>query len=309
MKKLVGLIVLLVLLLPGGNCSAEDRVAMFWNLENFFDPDIPHEDKPGWSHGRFYHKADMFAKTVLYVGTSGEYTCAVPGLIGVAEVENEKCVKALCRRSGILSEAGYKYKYVHFDSPDRRGIDVALLYLADQYELLAAEPISVPDFQTRDILHATLATQKPDTLEVFVCHFPSKLSGKVSDDRRRVVSELLLNELVKLPMGHNLENPTRQIIIMGDFNSDTTDPLWREIPLQNHALAFPKASRGTTKYKGSWTTIDLFFSSTSGKMQVIKAPFLLEPDKSFQGNKPRRTYIGPRYNGGVSDHLPVILEF
>lgn len=325
----------------------------FWNLENYFDPVIEHPDKPRWTATKFYSKADMFGKTILAMPS-------VPLAIGVCEIENEKCVRALVRGGGVLAEAGYRYSYVHFDSPDRRGIDVALLYRKDAFKLAGAEAIGVREFATRDILHAVMVRSSiagrgldgdegpgvdaslaaGDTVEFFVCHFPSQISGASSGDRREIVAAVLDSALAAVPAG-------RKIVVMGDFNSDCTDELWEKIgarraemwagaekagrgrraedagsersaeeagsgrraenALANKAMEIEAKERGSHKFQGTWSMLDNFFCNFPSRMVIFSPEFLLEQDKAYGGMKPRRTYVGPRYNGGVSDHLPVML--
>lgn len=343
--------------------SGEQAAVAFWNLENYFDPVIEHPDKPRWTATKFYSKADMFGKTMLAMPS-------VPLAIGVCEIENEKCVRALVRGGGVLAEAGYRYSYVHFDSPDRRGIDVALLYRKDAFRLAGAEAIRVREFATRDILHAVMVGRDAgeagcgpaggegaglgggealglaaslavgDTVEFFVCHFPSQISGASSGDRREIVAAVLDSALAAVPAG-------RKIVVMGDFNSDCTDKLWDTIgarraemwagaekagrvrsaedagsersaeeagsgrraenALANKAMEIEAKERGSHKFQGTWSMLDNFFCNFPSRMVIFSPEFLLEQDKAYGGMKPRRTYIGPRYNGGVSDHLPVML--
>lgn len=316
---------------------SEQAAVAFWNLENYFDPEIEHPDKPRWTATKFYSKADMFGKTMLAMPS-------VPLAIGVCEIENEKCVRALVRGSGVLTEAGYRYSYVHFDSPDRRGIDVALLYRKDAFKLVVAEAIRVREFATRDILHVVMIGRGAgeagcgpaggealgvaaslavgDTVEFFVCHFPSQISGATSSGRREIVAAVLDSALAAVPAG-------RKIVVMGDFNSDCTDELWDTIgarraemwagavkagrgrsaenALVNKAMEMEAKERGSHKYQGTWSTLDNFFCNFPSRMVIFTPEFLLEQDKAYGGMKPRRTYIGPRYNGGISDHLPVML--
>lgn len=281
-------------------------VVLFWNCENYFDPfDDPlkndNEFLPGagrhWTWQRFERKRDGIAQTILDAGdAAGE----LPALVGLAEVENRLVVSQLVNKT-MLGEAGYGF--VHRESPDERGIDVALLYQRDRFRVLAVDSLRVPDVVTRDILYVKLR-EMPDrgSLHVFVVHFPSKRGGARGSDDRRKAAQRVLDAAVDSLL--QADDPAR-IVVMGDFNdTDCTVAGIAEPPFKGEP-----AAPGTLKYHGRWERIDHFFVSPTldASMQIFAPEFLLEPDPAWLGPKPRRTYIGPRYNGGLSDHLPIIM--
>lgn len=280
-------------------------VVMFWNVENLFDSfDDPlkndNEFLPGaerhWTWKRFEAKRDGIAQTIVAVA---DQTGELPALVGLAEVENRLVVSQLVRKT-MLEDLGYGF--VHRESPDERGIDVALLYRKDFFRIVAVDSLRVPGFATRDILYVCLA---PESLHVFVVHLPSKRGGGRATDERRQAALQVLGRAVDSLLRIDADS---RILVMGDFN----DTAPRVAGLAAPPPADPPAAPGTLRYHGRWEQIDWFFASPaladSARMDVFAPPFLLEPDPSWLGTKPRRTYTGPRYNGGLSDHLPIILQ-
>ena len=221
----------------------------------------------------------------------------------------------------------YDYKIIHQDSPDSRGIDVALVVRYDLFDTVFSEFIKAdyPELNgrpTRDILHTTLV-KSDDSLHIFVNHWPSKYGGTGYTDILRVRSaQLLLSEIHEI----QAKNSNARIICMGDFNDipesraiqllSSQDGNGADMQLLKYEEAGMKAS---LKYQGRWEFIDHFFVSESlinekglfclsGANARIYSPlFLLENDEKYGGVKPFRTFIGYKYNGGVSDHLPVIM--
>ena len=299
-------------------------VVMFWNVENFFDPfDDPlkndNEFTSGsvrhWTWSRFETKRDGLAQTIL---AAGDVWGELPALVGLAEVENKLVVSQLVRKT-MLDELGYGY--VHRESPDERGIDVALLYRRDRLRVVGVDSLRVPGVVTRDILYVKLSEmpgqaghddlsgsdRASDTLHAFVVHLPSKRGGaKASGGRREAALTVLVSAVDSLLR----EDPLRQIVVMGDFN-DTDCSVAGLVSAPRDSL--PPGSfdaPGTLKYHGRWEQIDHFFVTPAidATMRIFAPLFLLEPDKAWLGQKPRRTYIGPRHNGGLSDHLPIVMQ-
>lgn len=295
---------------PSGD---ENISVMFWNLENFFDwKDGGHSSSDAefstngerrWSSRRFYAKCNAIAKTLLWTAdTHGQ----LPDAFGVAEVENADVLRRLLNHT-IL----YKYDYgvLHADSPDPRGIDVALLYRKSRLQLLSWKTIHIDEFKTRDILLATFITTAGDTLNMVVNHHPSKYGGSISEGRRHSVMKRMVGVCDSL---ESLSNG-QKTLCMGDFN-DTPDAetfLLAEKRLVNLAVPFHQRGEGTIRFDGKWEIIDMFLVSPSmadGRMEILYPPFLMVRDNSHSGMKPLRTYLGPRYMGGVSDHLPIYYE-
>ena len=296
--------------------AQESFRVLFWNVANLFDckDDSRKNDneflpdaKRHWTPYRYWEKVRNLAKGIIASGD--EY---VPDLVGLCEVENDSCLYDLTRRSP-LREAGYRF--VMTDSPDQRGIDVALLYQRAKFKLLHHQSIRIPHKQlnrgaTRDILHVVGQVVSGDTLDVMVCHFPSRSGGQAESEPYRIfVAETLKHHVDSL-----LEVRSQPyIIVMGDFNDYPTDRLTDRLTdtkagLRNLMKGMPG---GTYRYRGEWGIFDQFFVSAEvpvKRVEILRFPFLLEEDGKYGGDKPFRTYHGMRYQGGYSDHLPVGME-
>ncbi len=281
---------------------------MFWNLENYFDwKQDTMFVRQHWSKRKFMVKSRAIAKAVLWIA---DEEGRLPDAIGVAEVENRFVLERLVRDTP-LSKAGYGI--IHFDSPDPRGIDVALLYRKATLKLLKAGPMKVenrsgPPMKTRDILLADFVRADGDSVAFLVNHHPSKYGGS-SSSRRKVAMERLREITDSL-----FSEGWSDVVSMGDFN-DTPESTeeYSEI-MVNLAIPLASKGRGTIKYSGKWEMIDMFFISPSLAdrnpgvvMKVEKIPFLMVRDNAHSGEKPFRTFSGPTYSGGVSDHCPIAL--
>ncbi|MBR6306106.1 MAG: hypothetical protein IKR38_04935 [Bacteroidales bacterium] len=302
----------LLLLLFGCSVAAAQEKVMFWNLENFFDyrndstsvsdAEFSSRGPKRWTRKRFNAKCNAVAKTILWAG--GEMG-DLPDIVGFAEVENGFVLRRLLQGTALRKT---DYAIVHYDSPDPRGIDVALLYRRTRLKLLSARPCHIYGadstvMATRDILTAHFAGPGGD-IAVLVNHHPSKYGGAESEPRReRAVERLAF-------LADSLGNiGLERVVAMGDFNDTPDNPMYSALPLENLALPLQRKGFGTIKYDGRWELIDLFFVSGAigqSHMEILQAPFLLKDDGS--GQKPLRTYSGPRYLGGVSDHCPVWLD-
>ena len=312
-----------------------------YNVENLFDTRhdslkndyefLPTSTRH-WNYSKYRKKLNALARTLTAIGG-----WTPPALVALCEVENDSVLRDLTRYS-LLREADYRYIITR--SPDERGIDVALLYQRHLFKPLSHQNIRVtpPDRKlrpTRDILHVCGLLLNGDTLDVLIAHFPSRRGGtKASEPYRLHVAQVLKRTADSLL--HHRECP--QLLLMGDFNAPPTSKAVRET-LQAQAPSSEKTpatdrlyhllarkakeqrAYGSYKYQGHWELIDHLIVSgnllhpTNGlhtceaQADVFTAPFLLEPDRKYGGKQPNRTYIGPRYHGGTSDHLPVVAEF
>ena len=281
-----------------------------YNVENLFDCtlDTLHDDSEfseeglrHWTPSRYYHKREQIARTIVNIG--GWEGVAI---VGLCEIENEQCVNDLC----LQNLRNLPYFYIHFDSPDARGIDVAMLYRTDLFALQQAYPIRVPvdagERPTRDILYASGSMPDGEMLHVFVCHLPSQLGG---------VGRVALRQRAKQTLAHHTDsllqiNPQAKIVVMGDMNSAPAE----DLPgMYNQMLQKESRGEGTYKYQGAWSCIDQFYVSRALKDTVQTAiydvPWLLTRDENYTGYKPYRTYNGYQYqHDGYSDHLPIVLD-
>lgn len=298
---------------------------MSYNVENLFDtaPDSLHADGEflpdgayHWTYSRYRTKLAHIAQVISAVGE-----WQAPALVGLLEVENDSCLQDLLHWH--LPRRFYPYRSILIEGPDERGIDPALLYDSTRLQLLCAEAIPVrfsdSDQHTRDILYAAFSLRQEalnfekeerghrDTLHVFLCHFPSQRGGAAeSEERRSIARSTLLGSV-----SHILERDSSALIIaMGDFNSTPADNMQ---PLVNLMLPWNGTDAGSHKYQGRWTCLDQFCVSRAlaqhlSKPTVFSPDWLLEDDEKYLGKKPRRTYVGPRYVGGYSDHLPIWVD-
>lgn len=289
----------------------------FWNLENFFDwksdglaydTVFTARGERHWTYKRFRKKCSDAAKAILWCsGSMG----SLPDIIGVAEIENRSVIQSLLRNTSLNK---LDYDIVHFDSPDRRGIDVGLMYRRSRFKLLSARAVKVAaargkdTLRTRDILVADLVTEDCCTLTVTVNHHPSKFGGGATAWRRKAALEALAS------IADSARRAGCVFVAMGDFNDTPDQPQYRRLcdssGLANLALPLAEKGHGTIRYEGRWELIDHFYTprGIQAEMSIMKIPFLVTRDNVHAGEKPLRTFVGPRYAGGVSDHLPIWLK-
>lgn len=310
---------ILILICSGFLCAAQDeKLVVFWNLENFFDYVDGGEGESDrewsstgsrrWTKTRFYTKCDAIAKTMFWIG---EKYGRMPDVIGVAEVENSGVLYKLLS-SSLLRK--YDYKVVHYDSHDRRGIDVALLYRSSVYRKVSSS-VTVPEYDaqklsTRDILQVCLESVDGERMNVLVNHHPSKYGGSQASESRRDAAMTAMRNLCD---SLALADSGIPVIAMGDFNDTPDGDQFRMLDgvLVNKADSLFRAGQGTIRFEGKWDLIDMFMVSGSisekSAMEILQVPFLMTYEKKYPGLKPLRTYSGPRYIGGVSDHCPIVL--
>jgi predicted extracellular nuclease len=310
---------------------------VFYNTENFFDTfDDPitadEEFLPdgvlNWTYGRYHDKLDKICKVIV---AAGEWK--PPDIIGLCEIENAYVLRDLINKTPLVK---YEYRYIHQNSPDRRGIDVALLYNPSTVRVLEKEFIPVTltsgtEKTTRDILYCMVSIQQRDTLHLFINHWPSRGGGQLETEPSRLYAAKVLNLEIN-SLFRIFPNP--KIIAMGDFNDEPNDKSLTEglhaqteivLPmpgiLYNLSAGYKKKHRiGTNKFQGRWGMLDQFivsgellketmgFTTYPGSFSVFAASFLLTTDDNYSGSEPFRTYKGPVYSGGFSDHLPIVLD-
>ncbi len=282
-----------------------------YNVENLFHPahdslkddyEWTQEGERHWSYKRYYAKEDNIARVLTNIGEWDGVD-----VVGLQEIENAAVVKRLCytlRRN--------EYDFVHYESPDPRGIDVALIYKKSRVDTLATRALSIqhPKLTTRDILYVCAQVDKQDTIHFFVCHLPSQRGGKAESEWKREAAKQVLQKAVDSVFA---VQPQAKIIVMGDMNSEDLhlNGLVDKIT-HNPSPVTRSPSPGTHKYQGRWTFLDHFYISPAidslSDARVYDAEWIQEPDEKYLGIKPKRTYNGFIYQNGFSDHLPIVLE-
>lgn len=326
-----------ILIGPGDIKSAPCKTVRvaFWNVENLYDTyddttkldnDFTPQGMMRWNYTRFHSKLNHVAKTLIALGG-----WEPPGIIGFCEVENRFVMNKLIYESPLKS---FGYRMVHHESPDLRGIDVALLYRSSVFRVLNSRPykISFPfdtAARTREILFIQGVVMESDTLNLLINHWPSRRGGYAeSQPRRDFVAGMLRSIFDSIQLRH----PQSKILIMGDFNDEpSSESICRILhamppdsmrnPSDLINLMSPLCGRqGSHRYRGIWSLLDQFMVSGSlmkpqqgigvlkGSVTIYRGSFLLKEDMKYFGSKPFRTFNGLRYEGGFSDHLPVVLD-
>lgn len=300
------LLVLIVLFWTewGIHIAAEPLRIVSYNVENLFHPEHDSlkndqewtpEGERRWSYTRYYRKEENIARVLT---SMGEWSGV--DIVGLQEIENAAVVKRLCytmRRN--------EYDFVHYESPDPRGIDVALIYKKSRVDTIRTRKLSCEEreLKTRDILYVCAQVDKQDTLHLFVCHLPSQRGGKAESEwKRKAAKEVLQTAIDSVFALHS----DAKIIVMGDMNSEPKNDLKG---LVNRMI---EERYGTHKYQGRWTCLDQFYTSPNlqkiSAVTIYDAEWIQEPDEKYLGLKPKRTYNGFTYQNGFSDHLPIVLE-
>ncbi|WP_111707395.1 endonuclease/exonuclease/phosphatase family protein [Lutibacter citreus] len=298
----------------------------FYNLENLFDikndpntldDDFTPKGKKKWNYKKYKRKLKKLGNVIAQLGT--EKSFYGPAIVGLVEVENQKVVEDLITSNNLKNE---HYGIVHYDSPDERGIDVALLYKKELFELLDSETFPLylegengeRDY-TRDVL-LVKGNLNGELVFVLVNHWPSRRSGvDMTEEKRIKAAELVVSIVDKIESKE--ENP--KIIIMGDFNDDPTSK-----SIKNHLVTenfynpmerLIDTGNGSSSYKKDWHLFDqIIFSKNFINVEknkhsfkyaeVFDRYFLKEWKGKYKGN-PFRTFAGKWYLGGFSDHFPV----
>lgn len=318
------------------NFERGDYRIMFYNCENFFDTfddtlkndnEFLPDGEKHWSIHKYYEKLSNISKVITAVGG-----WEPPEIVGVCEVENYYVLESLTKHSPLKA---FNYKIIHYESPDKRGIDVGLLYQPNKFTPISTKKIEVVFSDngrpTRDILYVAGTTTKKDTLHIFVNHWPSRWGGMLeSEPKRRFVASLLRTKIDSL----FVVNPKAKILIMGDLNdfpdnksivedlkalNNFSDIKPNELYNLSYYLQEEKG-KFSHRYQGEAGILDQMivsgalldstsnFYTTKDNAHIYDADFLLEKEENFVGYKPFRTYIGYKYHGGYSDHLPPYLD-
>jgi hypothetical protein len=332
MQKRILFFVFCFCLIFGPVKAQKDHHIVFYNVENLYDTfdDPTIEDTPytpygenHWTTKKFNRKIQLIYKAII-AGCKGQF----PDVIGLAEIENYWVAEQLITRTPFSK---FSYGIIHKESPDPRGIDVALLYRKDRivpidYEHLKVSNKGRNSFVSRDILHFT-GEINGSRVHFFINHWPSRSGGyNETKEYRNVTARILRTRIDSLLS----REPNSNILIMGDFNATPNEECISNIlnahpfpgmkekgSMINLSAGWSKQNLGTVKRNGIWEIFDQIICTSNlkddsslhvipSKTEICGASFLLEPDKRYLGKKPYRTYLGPIYHGGVSDHLPVV---
>ena len=305
---------------------------VFYNVENLFDlvdepvkkdEEFTPEGEKKWTKERYSKKLKDLAEVFTSINEN-----ELPEIIGLSEVENKKVLEDLIS-TGKLAEGSYKI--IHYDSPDFRGIDNALVYRKDEFKVLDHLAVGVtfkdkPDYKTRDILYVKGQTKNRERLHIFVNHWPSRIGGRERTEPSRIAVASVLKQ--KTDSIFNADKNAK-IIIMGDMNDEPVnrsllETLGAKSPEDKTAelvnLMFPgdAEGKGSYSYRGNWNMLDQLIVSRNlldekGFQVSGKKGFVFHEDWMEYINRegemsPNRTYGGPNYYGGISDHFPVYFK-
>jgi hypothetical protein len=304
----------------------------FYNFENLFDTlDSPDTDDAQflpegeykYTAKIYWEKQDHLSDVISQLGS--DLTPDGPAILGVAEIENRTVLEDFVKNPRLAKR---RYQIVHFDSPDDRGVDVALLYNPKYFKVTNAKPVrsdltALGGRDTRDILLVS-GVFDGDPLHVMVNHWPSRRGGEETTrpfrDKCAAICKALADSILQV-------DPTAKIIVMGDLNDDPVNNSVLEVlgakqktkqvapgGFYNPWIDFYKKGIGTMAYRDAWSLFDQIILSynflpekQSGyrfyQARVFNRPFLLQKSGNFKGY-PYRTYVGSQYMGGYSDHLP-----
>ncbi len=336
--RVIALVTSILLFLPSlGQEKKEFKVVCiaFYNLENLFDT----LDTPGvndfeytpqgpkqWNAKRYYEKLDNMAKAIAEIGT--EHTPHGPALLGVSEIENEAVLIDLAKREPIASR---DYRVVHYDGPDRRGVDVALLYQPRYFKVTNSKSyrLTIPgrdDFFTRDQLLVS-GELDGELIHIIVTHWPSRSGGEMRSRPLRIAAADLGRHIID---SIQQVDPKAKIIFMGDLNDNPDDTSvtnhlrsvseisnMKQDDLYNPFFSFYQKGIGTIAWRDTWSLFDQILISKPltetdynsyrfYRANVFNKKFLQQSSGRFKGY-PHRTHAGDQYLGGYSDHFPTYI--
>ncbi len=298
----------------GNSLGQKTRSVAFYNVENLFDTlDGPNDDaeflpaaKNQWNAARYEEKLTHIREVLLAMGK--------PLVCGFSEVENASVVRAI-----IANQEAFKsYGIVHYESPDARGIDVAMIYDSSKLKLLASNYIRFilpgeTKATTRDILWAQFSYKK-HPFYVMLNHWPSRRGGTDESDEKRVAAAKIACNFIDSVQKAN----AYPIIFLGDLNDhpENNAPKLIDERLDPMITKESGPTKGTHFYNNEWGILDHIYVSAnfidkkngvvSNSGQIHNFPFIME---EYKGTiQPKRTYAGSKYLGGYSDHLPVSIQ-
>ena len=301
----------------------------FYNIENLFDikndaftndDDFLPTSRKRWTLKRYKNKLKKLGKVISKIGKKSSSTA--PVIVGLAEVENKTVLKDLITCKTLIEEA---YSFVHYDSSDERGIDVALLYKSAHFTLEHSETYSVylqTDTGERDYTRDILLVKgrlNDDTLNIIVNHWSSRRGGEEDTEYKRIAAANVVNQIITKLKG---ENPNSKIIVMGDFNDNPNNAslksIEKESDLFNPFKTIWSEDKGSLNHNFEWNLFDQILFSTNffnpeglklsfKKADIYNDKFLTQYHGKYKG-QPFRTFVGKKYKGGYSDHFPVYIQ-
>jgi len=313
------------------NYDKNDMVTVVaYNVENLFDTintpnkndkEFTPESPKHWNTAKYEQKLRNLSYVLSHINRN-----ELPEIIALEEVENRAVLEDLIK-TGALKKGNYKI--VHHESPDHRGIDVALLYRSDIVKYVSDKVFPVHfDFDkkgaTRDILKVVLKVGN-ENWNVIVNHWPSRWGGEQKSAPKRAEAAKVARKIVD---GILVKNKKAKIMLLGDFNDtpfnksienilDAKDNFYPQKQGELYNLMYDKAllGKGTNAYGGKYSMIDNlivsypFLNAKSGFKVSSSGVFLNEKITFFNKKsgiwQPNRTYSRDRYYGGYSDHLPI----
>jgi predicted extracellular nuclease len=303
----------------------------FYNVENLFDTiqgsnprdkDFIPTSKKKWNSKRYLKKVNDIGKVLSSINSVD-----LPEVIGLCEVENRSVLEDLVASSNLKKG---NYKIAHIESPDYRGIDVAMIYRPAEFEFISQEALAVtfpdaPNYTTRDILYVK-GKLDGEVYHLFVNHWPSRRGGMEKSEPKRVQAAAVLKKKVD---EIKQKDANARIIIMGDMNDEPSNKSLAETlgasekpntsGLFNMMYDNHLAKTGSYNFRGNWNMIDNMVVSdnllTEGKLKttandgnVFHERFMEYHNKKFKSMSPSRTFGGNNYYGGISDHFPIYFE-
>ncbi len=338
MKKTI-LFLAIVMLSISIACAQKENYKVsligFYNLENFYDT----VDNPLINDEEFLPGGERHYNTRIFLDKVGRLSTVIArmgteinpdglAILGVAEVENDTVLTALVNHPNIKSR---NLKFVHYDSPDARGVDVGMLYNPKYFKPLYSAPLFVQlpggakdSYFTRDILYVK-GLMDGDTVHVFVNHWPSRLGGEERSAPARAAAARVAKSVIDSLMN---VNPLSKIVLMGDLNDDPTNASVAKVlgatgrinniqdkGLFNPWVDFYKKGIGTLAYQDAWGLFDQVIISKAwmdkqqrgyhfNRAVIYNEQFLVQQTGRYKGYG-KRTWDGMTYNYGYSDHFPV----
>lgn len=307
----------------------------FYNLENLFDieddPNVRDEDftlegRYTWGEEKYTNKLHNMAEVIADLGTS----VSPDGLavLGVCEVENKGVLEDLVKEDKLKDR---DYKIIHYDSPDRRGIDVGLLYQEKYFKPTKTVSYQLnfkndPEYFTRDQLIVS-GEMDGDKVSFIVAHWPSRSGGQMKSEPRRIEAAQLGRHIIDSLLN---DDPNAKIILMGDLNDDPIDKSVKEYIRAKSKISkmktgdlyntmYKKYKQGdcTLAYRDAWNLFDQLIISEGltsedassyvfHQSYVYSKEYLKQKEGNYKGY-PKRTHAGGKYLNGYSDHFPVFL--